>query len=1046
MVVIFFATAAFMLGRAPAVWAHADLVRSEPPANSVLSQPPERVTIWFTEPLEPQFADIQVLDAGGQRVDNGDTAVDPQDRTRLSVSLPPLAEGIYTVAWRNVSTVDGHKVRGNFLFSIGQPLEASAITADTDRSLLQSPLEPVLRWLTLLTVMAAVGGLGFQIGIARPAVRQTVPSQIRAGLMEELDRRAMKLILLALLLFALASAGHLLLQAVISNEATLFQVLGRPILALLGQTGWGRLWLARMGLLLVMLFLLRRSQRSEHDAGRYPLLALVTGLAILLSLSLTSHAAATTGIQAGAVFNDYLHLLAATFWVGGLIFFFAALPPIWAHLAGKRRQSLLTVMAAQFSLLGVASMILLGITGTYNAWAQVTLPAALATFYGRVLLAKVGLVVLILALAGLNLLWVRPRLSNQEEAGNRLRLLVAGEIGLALVVLLLTGLLTALEPARQVASRAGLGQNQADLVLTDDVNGGSMQIAIRPGQVGANQIIVTLGEDSPAAEDETTEVTLRLSFLGSDIGRETINTTYAGDGRFVADNVLLNLPGTWQILVWGYQLDAPDIFHTFRFPLSPLGKSSTAIFPAADTGQNWLIIELAILGLVLVGTGWQVWNRKGKKTGATVTLPGIVSLGFAFFLLMSPAPEVQSGSTRNVDTQSTVVVLAESMNPIVADRDSLATGQAIYEAHCLTCHGLTGHGDGPRGVGTDAVDIIEHIPLHAAAEYFQIITDHENRGDISYSTNPINESDIWHLVNYLEVLEDNQAMAEKYFSQARSLAEQGQIAPARSHLNQAVELSPRYIQAWQGRGILSSELGDLEQALADYNRVIELDPTYSAGYYERAQVYLATGRWLEALADLQDYLALEPQTSGRPAIEQQIARLQEISTEQASSPASNITVQLADLPSGFSTFPPRNLGLIPGSPLNNGTVIDSSFAFTAEDQFELVWGFVSFVETDEQKDAFDARLNMTDLTNFISTGLQAESVESLSALPIPETLGEASSGVTAIFISNGIQARVEGLAFRQGDIGAYLFLMYDDNEQATIAIDNLAQILADRMN
>ena len=103
------------------VRAHANLDSADPAPDSVLEEPPERVVIRFTEPLEPSFSEIRVLDSSGARVDNGDSAVDPANPVVMSVSLPPLADGTYTVGWKNVSTVDGHGVRGSFVFSIGEP-------------------------------------------------------------------------------------------------------------------------------------------------------------------------------------------------------------------------------------------------------------------------------------------------------------------------------------------------------------------------------------------------------------------------------------------------------------------------------------------------------------------------------------------------------------------------------------------------------------------------------------------------------------------------------------------------------------------------------------------------------------------------------------------------------------------------------------------------------------------------------------------------------------------------------------------------------------
>src|ERR671919_2130631 len=74
----------------PVVLAHADLARSEPAANSVLDRPPERVVIWFTEPIEAGFSEIQVLNSQGERMGKGDNAVDSNNPTVMSVTLPAL--------------------------------------------------------------------------------------------------------------------------------------------------------------------------------------------------------------------------------------------------------------------------------------------------------------------------------------------------------------------------------------------------------------------------------------------------------------------------------------------------------------------------------------------------------------------------------------------------------------------------------------------------------------------------------------------------------------------------------------------------------------------------------------------------------------------------------------------------------------------------------------------------------------------------------------------------------------------------------------------
>jgi methionine-rich copper-binding protein CopC len=101
----------------PPVAAHAVLVRSTPAARATLSRPPERVQLWFNERLEPAYSRVSVWDAGGRQVDAADGSVDRREPTRLSVGVPGLGPGTYTVKFR-VLSVDGHLVESAFAFTV----------------------------------------------------------------------------------------------------------------------------------------------------------------------------------------------------------------------------------------------------------------------------------------------------------------------------------------------------------------------------------------------------------------------------------------------------------------------------------------------------------------------------------------------------------------------------------------------------------------------------------------------------------------------------------------------------------------------------------------------------------------------------------------------------------------------------------------------------------------------------------------------------------------------------------------------------------------
>jgi methionine-rich copper-binding protein CopC len=97
--------------------AHAVLVKSVPAQRAALAEPPPRIELWFNERLEPAYSKASVTNEAGTQVDLRDVAVSAQDPRRLSLSLPALAPGRYTVSFR-VLSVDGHVVESKLSFTV----------------------------------------------------------------------------------------------------------------------------------------------------------------------------------------------------------------------------------------------------------------------------------------------------------------------------------------------------------------------------------------------------------------------------------------------------------------------------------------------------------------------------------------------------------------------------------------------------------------------------------------------------------------------------------------------------------------------------------------------------------------------------------------------------------------------------------------------------------------------------------------------------------------------------------------------------------------
>lgn len=321
-----------------------------------------------------------------------------------------------------------------------------------------------------------------------------------------------------------------------------------------------------------------------------------------------------TQIRIAAVVSDYFHLLAASFWVGGLFYLALAVPPVMKAMrqskyAGRLQESGVFcpashVMAvSRFSALALLSVGALLVTGLYSSWAQVTVFRAVATPYGIVLLAKLELVVPLLMLAAFNSFWVRPRLALQPNALRMLRKVVTAEAILAVLVLLSVGVLVSLDPARQAASAPRVGQS-SDQAFTASVEGANIKMTVDPGQLGSNLVTVFITDRAGRAITNATQVTVGLTFLDRDIGIEVIPALDHGFGVWVAHEANFSVAGKWRATITVVRPDAFDARTAFEFivPLGP-GQTPASITPSPSTGKLLFALELVLIGLLFFGVG-----------------------------------------------------------------------------------------------------------------------------------------------------------------------------------------------------------------------------------------------------------------------------------------------------------------------------------------------------------------------------------------------------------------------------------------------------------
>lgn len=227
------------------------------------------------------------------------------------------------------------------------------------------------------------------------------------------------------------------------GEALRGPVLGTVLL----QTFFGHVWIFRMVaaacLGVALAFGVRGDERSGAGTARTVAGALAT--VFLASTAGAGHAAADPGfdryIHLGV---DMLHLVGAGAWVGALLPFALLLRRCIGHRDGGSLAA--GARAAQrFAALGMASVAVLMASGVVNAWYIVgEVRALFGSPYGRLLLAKVSLFLVMLGLAAVNRIVLTPRLSDpglRMDAARRLFRNAALEIALGFAVVAIVGVL-----------------------------------------------------------------------------------------------------------------------------------------------------------------------------------------------------------------------------------------------------------------------------------------------------------------------------------------------------------------------------------------------------------------------------------------------------------------------------------------------------------------------------------------------------------------------------------------------------------------------------
>jgi copper transport protein len=398
--------------------AHATLRSTTPQFGKELQRGPTQIGLHFDQTVKVLPGSIKVLNGVGEQF-----ALQSRVEGRNVVAhVLPLKLGAYTVRWRAISA-DSHVVSGVWTFGVRVPAPAVANAYGAGGP---TTTEHLVRWTWFLGLALAIGALGLRViclrGLAVPRA---------------LERKIVVASGIGVVISLQAGIAAFSLRA----EDALQLPFGNFLygdLSPMAATRFGQAFVVMtlgFALVLTLLYLSWLLDRTDLLLPAFVLALLFAG-----GLSWSGHDALDPGSSWKTAIADWVHIAAASIWIGGLA---TMVGLVWYGAPELRRAAFLS-----FSRMATVLIALVLAAGTYLAIVRLPHLHDLWTeSYGRVLLVKIGLVCFALLWGAFHHFVIAPAL-QRADAGflSRLGRSLAGESLVGVAVLLVAAVLVDSKP------------------------------------------------------------------------------------------------------------------------------------------------------------------------------------------------------------------------------------------------------------------------------------------------------------------------------------------------------------------------------------------------------------------------------------------------------------------------------------------------------------------------------------------------------------------------------------------------------------------------
>jgi len=479
--------------------AHASLLSALPAEGVILASPPPVLRLDFNEPVSPLL--IRLIRPTGQVATLSNVTAENKSVTIAAPAMDDL--GTYLLSWRVISA-DGHPVGGVVTFAVGHPSSGVAAPPVEGAAAVHAAIWAV-QFILSIALFIGVGGAFFVAWLA--AKRPLSPR---------------RLLIAAMTCGILAAAVSVPLQGLDALAEPLRDFWRPSVWAGGFGTSWGLTVIVAVAALVCGILALGFEKRFPTR-----LFALIAIIAIGVTLAASGHAS-TAEPRFLTVPAIFFHGACIALWIGSLLPLMIVVP------AGD------SVALERFSRLIPMPLVVLIASGIALAVTQLDRPDALwTTDYGRVLSAKIALVLVLLVLAAFNRYALVPRLAISGT--RRLVTTIATEFALAVVILGLVGLWRFMPPPRALAAAETTYIHfHADRAMA--------QINLTPERDRGASVTIDVSDSdlNPVAAKE-----VDLVIWNPSAGIEPVrrSATFEGGGRWQIVGLHIPVAGVWRMRV-----------------------------------------------------------------------------------------------------------------------------------------------------------------------------------------------------------------------------------------------------------------------------------------------------------------------------------------------------------------------------------------------------------------------------------------------------------------------------------------------------------------